>query len=166
MSDIVGLKLRAMQPQDAAFMLEWENDDKVRAVSASGADPGELYTLDQITEFIARGSSLDIRIRAQVRFIIEYMGQAIGTADLFEYDSEQSSAKVGILIYPPDLRGKGLATKAIGDLIEFAERELGLRKLTAQCHAQNRASVRLFQRCGFFMVSGSCEELIEFERTL
>lgn len=166
MSDIVGLKLRSMQPQDAALMLEWENDDKVRAVSASGADPGELYTLDQITEFIARGSSLDIRALSQVRFIIDYIGQVIGTADLFEYDSVARSAKVGILIYPHDLRGKGLATKAIGDLIEFAKWELGLSKLTAQCHAQNLASVRLFERCGFFMVSGSCEELIEFERML
>lgn len=161
MSDIVGLKLRAMQAQDAALMLEWENDDKVRAVSASGSEPGELYTLDQITEFIASGSSLDICACSQVRFIIQYMGQAIGTADLFDYDSGPISAKVGVLIYPPDLRGKGLATAAIGQLIEFAKWELGLRKLTAQCHAQNLASVRLFERCGF--LGQNKDELIEFE---
>lgn len=156
------LELRAMRSQDAPLMLEWENDPEVRAVSGNG----QIYTLDQIEEFIDRGNSLDIETQGQIRLIIEYCGKAIGTADLFEHCATDSSAKVGILIYPMDLRGQGLATRAINLLIQFATRELKLELLTAQCHRANRPSVRLFERCGFMQTQSPDAELIEFNLQL
>lgn len=139
--------LRAMQPLDAAAMFIWENDPKVIAVSGHPAQGG--YTIGQIESFIACCGSLDIYVQGQLRLIVEYMGEAVGTADLFDYDDRAKSAKIGILIYPVALRGCGLGSCALRLLLGFAAHDLGLVRLMAQCHATNLASLGLFRGCGF-----------------
>lgn len=47
-----------------------------------------------------------------------------------------------------DHQGRGLATEAVGRMIEACFDDLGLRRLTAECFAGNEASRRLMERLG------------------
>jgi RimJ/RimL family protein N-acetyltransferase len=48
----------------------------------------------------------------------------------------------------PALRGRGLATEAVRELFRLCFDELGLRRVTANCFADNTASWRLMERVG------------------
>lgn len=54
-------------------------------------------------------------------------------------------------IFARDTWGQGYATEALTAMIELAPR-IGIRVLTASCHAEHRASARILEKCGF-----SCE---------
>ena len=47
-----------------------------------------------------------------------------------------------------DAWGKGYATEALHK-VQSVGHELGVRRLTAQCHPQNLASLRVLEKCGF-----------------
>src|SRR4029078_11209750 len=48
----------------------------------------------------------------------------------------------------PDHAGHGYATEAVRELIRLCFEDLGLRRVTANCFADNGASARLMQRVG------------------
>jgi RimJ/RimL family protein N-acetyltransferase len=45
--------------------------------------------------------------------------------------------------------GQGIMTEALTAVLEFARRHLSLRRVAGTCDPENRASVRVFQKCGF-----------------
>ena len=51
-------------------------------------------------------------------------------------------------IFARDAWGQGYATEALRTMVELAPR-LGIRVLTASCHADHRASARVLEKCGF-----------------
>jgi RimJ/RimL family protein N-acetyltransferase len=48
----------------------------------------------------------------------------------------------------PDHAGQGYATEAVRELIRLCFEDLGLRRVTANCFADNEASWRLMERLG------------------
>jgi len=53
-----------------------------------------------------------------------------------------------------DAWGRGLATEALGAMVALAAR-LGVVELTAECHPDNRASVRVLEKQGFVPAPGA-----------
>ncbi|HEX8305071.1 MAG TPA: GNAT family protein [Jatrophihabitans sp.] len=51
-------------------------------------------------------------------------------------------------VFSPDHSGRGYATEAVRELIRLCFTELGLRRVTANCFADNEASWRLMERVG------------------
>ena len=64
--------------------------------------------------------------------------------------AEQGRATRGLLgwAFHPDVSGRGLATEAVGELIRHAFEDLGLRRVVAECFADNEPSWRLMERVG------------------
>ncbi len=56
-------------------------------------------------------------------------------------------AEVGWVL-APDHQGQGYATEAVGELLRLCFEDLGLRRVTAGCFADNEASWRLMERLG------------------
>jgi RimJ/RimL family protein N-acetyltransferase len=48
----------------------------------------------------------------------------------------------------PERHGRGLATEAVRELVRLCFEELGLRRVTANCFADNESSWRLMERIG------------------
>lgn len=63
---------------------------------------------------------------------------------------EQAKASVGVLGWTmhPDVGGRGLATEAVRELVRHAFDDLGLRRVIAECFADNEPSWRLMERIG------------------
>jgi RimJ/RimL family protein N-acetyltransferase len=62
-------------------------------------------------------------------------------------DAARTQAEIGWAFHP-EVGGRGLATEAVRRLVEACFAELGLRRVTAVCFADNAPSWRLMERIG------------------
>ena len=136
-------------------MLCWENDVDNWQVS----NTEEPFTKDQMDVFVCQDQSL-IENKQQ-RFMICLKDKPIGCVDLFEYSKRENSAGVGILIAEKMSRNSGCATAALKLLILKCSNELKIVHLFCNIFKENKASIRLFEKCGFQFVE---ERLLEGEQ--
>ena len=140
------VRLRAVEPGDAALLYAWENDPAVWSVSGTLAP----FSREALARFIEEQQRADICRAGQLRLMIETLGgQAVGTIDLFEFDPHNRRAGVGILVYDPAVRGRGYASEALRLVIGYARELLRLHQLWCTVGADNRASLALFGKAGF-----------------
>jgi RimJ/RimL family protein N-acetyltransferase len=64
-----------------------------------------------------------------------------------------------------ELRGRGLAPRALQATLAWGARELGLRQVSLRCYVDNTASRRVAEKCGFIFVGRQGDEL-HFRRDL
>jgi RimJ/RimL family protein N-acetyltransferase len=69
-----------------------------------------------------------------------------------------SEADVSYMV-APELRGRGLASRALIALIAWGTRELGLLCFNLACNVDNTASQPVARKCGFGFVCRQGEEL-------
>ena len=142
------IKLRAVEPSDLSVLYDWENDPKNWEVSGTIA-PFSRYILEQYI----LNSANDIYTNKQLRFIITTTEEvAIGTIDLFDFDPQHARAGIGILIGDTAHRRKGLAKKALLELIKYAKETLQLHQLYCNINNKNIASINLFEKAGFKLI--------------
>jgi len=89
--------------------------------------------------------------------IVELEGEVIGDLMLAVEDAwaqteiaqqaQGALADLGWVLHP-DHAGHGYATEAVRELIRLCFEDLGLRRVTANCFADNTASWRLMERVG------------------
>jgi RimJ/RimL family protein N-acetyltransferase len=72
-------------------------------------------------------------------------GEVLGSTG-FGFETPHRAATGYVLA--PDAWGHGVATEALGAMVELAPR-LGLRRLYALCHVDHGASARVLDKCGF-----------------
>lgn len=76
-------------------------------------------------------------------------GELRGTVRLHEVKEDERVATVGVLIFDKNYWQKGWAGRAIGAVVAFAARELGITIFKAGMVAENIASRNTFARLGF-----------------
>ncbi|MCW0481156.1 GNAT family N-acetyltransferase [Gaoshiqia sediminis] len=139
------VRFRPLEPEDLEVLYLWENDPAIWKVSNTLA-PFSRFILKQYIQ----ESHRDIFEAKQLRLIIENRaGKAVGAIDLFDFEPFHQRAGLGILIYDPADRGKGLATDSLQLMIRYAGETLGLHQLYANIAADNPGSVQLFEKAGF-----------------
>jgi ribosomal-protein-alanine N-acetyltransferase len=72
-------------------------------------------------------------------------GRLIGSTGYVFEDAEHASTGY---VFAKDAWGRGYATEALRAVIEQAP-ALGIRRLTALCHVEHRASAHVLEKCGF-----------------
>jgi RimJ/RimL family protein N-acetyltransferase len=82
-------------------------------------------------------------------------GEAVGSVELRPSGRE---ADVSYLV-APELRGQGLASRALEALIAWGTRELELQRVNLACHVDNTGSRRVAEKCGFILVCREGDEL-------
>ena len=83
-----------------------------------------------------------------VTFMIEVEGTAVGSASLFRFDSFARHAEAGIGLVP-QVRGRGIGTAAIAQLVEFGFVRRNLRRIHLQAIASNAGAIRAYEKAGF-----------------
>jgi RimJ/RimL family protein N-acetyltransferase len=85
---------------------------------------------------------------------VELDGTVIGTVSLELEDGmgqpgmpERTAAMLGY-IFDPAYGGRGYATEAVSAVVAMTFEELGVRRITAGCFADNHASVRVLEKAG------------------
>jgi diamine N-acetyltransferase len=143
------LKLRAPEPEDLEFFYRWENDTSLW-VAGDARQPFSRYVLKR---FIA--STKDVFATKQARFTIVKKTdgeEAIGVADLFNFDPLNRRAAIGMLIDDKH-RKHGFAAEALELLCSYALDFLKLHQLYAHVPESNTASRLMLERCGFTLIA-------------
>lgn len=140
--------LRTVNQSDLEILMSWENDPVHWKVSGTEIP----YTLDEMQSFIH--NHLPIQLTGQVRFMImeSDTDKRIGTIDLFDADFKNGFAGVGVLIADKEFRKKGFASEALNLIIDHSVNKLELVNLQCAIHADNQASIDLFEKCGFIKI--------------
>ena len=138
------IRLRAMEPEDLDMLYKIENDEQLWNVGTTNV-PYSRYVLH---DYIANSSG-DIYTDREVRLIIENgVGEAVGLADITNFDAKNCRAEVGIVI-ARNHRQKGYALEALENVTDYARRILHLHQLYAVINTDNEASLKLFRKAGF-----------------
>jgi RimJ/RimL family protein N-acetyltransferase len=121
--------------------------------------------LEVVSEWITRAPRTLVDYREQFEdperlaktLVIELDGEVIGDL-MIAFDDAWSQAEVaeqaegvqaelGWVVHP-DHAGRGYATEAVRELLRLCFEGLGLRRVTANCFADNESSWRLMERVG------------------
>jgi RimJ/RimL family protein N-acetyltransferase len=91
-------------------------------------------------------------------------GLPVGLVNLFEIDRESASCELGVVVGEKRLWGKGIATSAVRLAAAHAFRNIGIATLFCNILPENRASVRLFETCGFMYQEAVSKDDVVFLR--
>ncbi len=83
-------------------------------------------------------------------FAIIVDGEFAGYVDLHHLNIQHHEYKgeIGYLIHP-QFRGKGIATKAVKLVTEYAFKKYSLKRISAMGRAKNKASARVLEKAGY-----------------
>lgn len=150
------VRLRAMEPEDLEVMYEMENDPEMWDVT-NFTVPYSKFILKQYIEH----SECDMFADRQLRMMIVRMedNAVMGTIDITEFVPMHARAEVGIAMRR-EYKGNGYAKEALELLCNYVFNFLHLKQLIAHITTDNKASIHLFESCGFV----SCGLLKEWWR--
>lgn len=139
------LVLRSLRPVEATSeYLGWLSDPEVNAyLEVRHAPPNSM---EELQAYVHRCNISDDTLLLG----IYGAGDAhIGNIKLGPINWNHRRAEIGIIVGEKTAWGKGVATRAIRMLTEYASDHLRLRRLTAGCYEENTGSRRAFEKAGF-----------------
>lgn len=147
------LHLRALEPSDADFMYEVENDAQAWRYSDTIAPLSRKILRDYALTYDA-----DPFTAGQLRLIITEEGsnQPVGIIDLYEVSQRHQRAFIGIYICK-DYRRKGYAYETLQLIEDYAHNTLHLHQLGAKVEDGHMKAEKLFTNRGYEM-KGNLED--------
>ncbi|WP_194953337.1 GNAT family N-acetyltransferase [Sphingopyxis solisilvae] len=166
-NDIV--RLAVLTPDDVGdAYVGWLNDPEVnRYLESRFAVHDRAAVAAYVKSMFASPVSLFLAIHSKA------LGRHVGNIKIGPIDRHHGLGEIGLMIGARDAWGRGIATHAIAAVAQIGFRDLGLRKLTAGCYADNRGSRIAFERAGFtvegirrahFVSDGRFEDLVLLAR--
>lgn len=161
--------MNAFNAADPFAMLSWPQETArlvVRPAEPSDAETTwAFHKLPQVSQWITSAwdhladyrRSFLIPERIQTRLVVECEGRVMGDVMVQPVDAwtQREVSELGKNMevelgwaFDPEFSGQGLATEAIKRVIEISFTDLGLRRVTARCFADNEPSWRLMERLG------------------
>lgn len=136
-------------------------EDDWTAVWAYQVDPRYLRYYHQSTrseadarafvQMFVRQQFARPRSKFQLAMILRTSGELIGNCGIRLALGRDGSADLGYEV-APDHWGRGYATEAARAMLAFGFEQLDLRRVTADCIADNRASARVLEKLGMTLV--------------
>ena len=145
----MSVKIREIDHEDLNFMLTIEND---KSNWKYGINKSKLSFEDAL-DYIKQ-SKLMILNNDNQRFVIEYNNIKAGLIDLYDYQFQNSCAKIGIIVLKK-FRGKGIGDKSLKLLVEFCKNHLNINYLESEIEKTNQSSINLFVNNNFKNISGN-----------
>ena len=141
------LHLRALEPSDADFMYEVENDAQAWRYSDTIAPLSRRILRDYALTYDA-----DPFTAGQLRLIITQQGNnsPVGIVDLYEVSQRHQRAFIGIYICK-DHRGEGYADETIQLIEEYALNTLHLHQLGVKVEEGYETGEKIFTKRGYIL---------------
>lgn len=137
------ITLRRLEPSDKNQLTRLANNKKIWDNVRDAF--GHPYSEKNAEEFIQRQAQNE----TEKVFAIEYEGEFCGCIGLiFQKDVYHKSAEVGYWVGEP-FWGKGIATKAVELLVQYAFEDLKLIRVFAGAFEYNVGSMRVLEKNGF-----------------
>lgn len=136
--------LRALEPEDLDFLYGIENDATVWKVGCTNVPYSRAVLLDYIAS-----ARYDIYADQQVRLIAENgEHEAVGIADLQNFDPRHHRAEVGIVVHP-HFRRQRFGEAILRKMSDYAKNVLYLHQIYAIVARNNDSCLRMLELVGF-----------------
>lgn len=166
-NDVV--RLAVLTPDDVSdAYVAWLNDPEInRYLESRFVVHDHAGVAAYVEEMLASPTSLFLAIHSKA------LGQHVGNIKIGPIDRRHGLGEIGLMIGAREAWGRGIATHAIAAIADIGFRDLGLRKLTAGCYADNMGSRIAFERASFtveavrrahFVSDGRLEDLVLLAR--
>ena len=141
-----GVILRPPRESDAKYFTQWINNPKVRKYLLSRMPKSLIAEKDWIASM-----SKPNRFPESIVVVIEVRGdnKPIGTMGLHNINWIDRNATTGSMIGDLTYQGKGFATDAKMHFLKYAFETLGMHKIISHAFADNLASVKYSECCGY-----------------
>ena len=139
--------LRAAERTDIPLFVRWLND----------ADTASFLSIRSPMSVVMEERWFDQMVAAQGKesyhFVICMLedDRPIGTVGLFNLDTVNGNAGIGISIGEKDLWGQGLGTDAMLALLDFGFGQLRLERMWLDVYDYNERARRSYEKCGFVL---------------
>ncbi len=140
------LMLRPIQLADSALIFTYRSNSTINQYQ--GWVP---KTIDDVRDFIANRTSPEINLSGtwfQLVIIKMDKNELIGDIGVHFLDSDEHSVELGITMNP-NHHGKGFATEALNEVINFLFNQMHKTRITASIDPRNLKSIQFFKRLGF-----------------
>ncbi|MFB0825604.1 GNAT family N-acetyltransferase [Chromobacterium violaceum] len=145
------LILRSPMPGDGAalYAAVCASLEPLRAFPASMLWAMQEPSVD-ISETFCRQSRVDYLARKglPMLLLLKDGGRLVGASGLHQLDWKHRQAHIGYWVHR-DWQGQGLISEAVRAICDFAQAQLGLRRIACLADEQNLASRRVAERAGF-----------------
>lgn len=143
------IHLRALEPEDLAFLYEIENDTSLWEVSHTLA-PYSRWLLKNYLD----NSHQDLYEAKQLRLAIveNASGGLLGLVDLFDFDPKNNRVGLGIVVKNAVRRNEGFGSEAVKLLIDYVFGHLDIHQIYVNVAVTNVASIKLFSKFGFALI--------------
>lgn len=136
--------LRPLDDIPVPVLKTWQNDPALRALTMGFPFPAQTTTVENWLQQKAAESGT-----RSASYAIFLEDAPVGACFLDRIDWIHGTAALGIYVAAATARGSGVGYCATGLLLDFAFRELNLRRVSLDVLADNQAAIRLYERIGF-----------------
>lgn len=149
------MKLRKLEPKDAALMYEWMHD--VSVVGDLKANFTEK-TMDDCLNFISASQEQTADIHLA---IADDRDEYMGTVSLKHADRTKSMAEFAIVVRKAAM-GRGLSRDAMQQILRYGVEELGLQRIYWCVSSANTRAVHFYDKNGYCRIAEAPKELASF----
>lgn len=140
------VRLRVIEPEDAARMKEWMNDREVTRFLEGGVYPISLAEERRWAEDAAAGNSF-VNVRLAIETKVQ--GFHIGNCGLHQGSPEHRRATLGVVIGDKAHWSQGYGTDAVRTLLRLAFERMNLHRVALTVLDFNERARACYRRCGF-----------------
>ena len=135
------IALRYLDIGDAELLMDLNNDTEIARCVVG--NPRSVTLQEQLQWMEKAKSEPNV-----IRFIVEHRGLAVGTIIISDINRTNLSANMNIKLLK-SARGKGIGKQSIKMALKYCFDNLCLVCVTAHVLSYNKASLALFEGCGF-----------------
>lgn len=140
------IMLREYRREDLASIRKWRNDTEVtKYLSHIFLPPQTDPVTEDFLERVLSGRHNDYNFVIAHKDTEAYIGQV----DLFNLQSINRTAELGVVIGDPAYRSQGIGTEAITLMLEFAFLRANLQRIDLWVNSTNPRAIRCYEKCGF-----------------
>ena len=150
------MKIRELEIRDAELMLEWMHDPRVNRFFRFDADK---MTREDAVHFILSAREARLRRESFHFAIADDMDEYLGTISLKNVDWQEGKAEYAISLRTA-AQGRGIGTRATEILLDYAFRDLMLKRVFLNVFSDNGHAIRMYEKCGFAFVETETEPVL------
>lgn len=134
--------LRISEDSDMTYLLKWYNDYELNKLAgwSSGKVNASKLRYNMSRSFGSDPMNL---------MIDDINGKPIGTIQLYDFNRQDKSCKLGIRIGDKDYWSRGYGGDAVNAIVEYAFTSLDINRVDLRVYEYNGRAARCYEKCGF-----------------
>lgn len=134
--------LRPGDESDIYLLHKWYNDDELNKLAGWSSSK---VTASKLRYNMSRSFGYD----PMNLMIDNEEGTPIGTIQLYDFNEQDKSCKLGIRIGDRNYWSKGYGADAVNTLLEYAFMKIDIYRVTLKVYEYNERAVKCYLKCGF-----------------